>query len=136
MTKTEIELPKRKRGRPSKNGTAAAAKETAPVRAERKPRERRRPMRIVRGLVRCRMCGCSELEACAPTCAWAQPDLCDSCESAVTSVSQWMLRAHRPSWNALKREVEALVKSNPTSYLDRMFAAPPMPEILEPVRRR
>lgn len=29
----------------------------------------------------CRVCGCSENDACPPTCAWVEPDLCSSCAS-------------------------------------------------------
>ncbi len=27
----------------------------------------------------CRRCGCSELDACQPSCSWAEPDLCSAC---------------------------------------------------------
>lgn len=29
--------------------------------------------------VRCRSCGCTNLEACAAGCFWVQPDLCSKC---------------------------------------------------------
>lgn len=27
----------------------------------------------------CRRCGCSQLDACFPSCSWAEPDLCSAC---------------------------------------------------------
>lgn len=27
----------------------------------------------------CRSCGCSQLDACRPSCSWAEPDLCSAC---------------------------------------------------------
>lgn len=32
--------------------------------------------------VACRECGCTDLEACFPTCSWVEPNLCSSCAEA------------------------------------------------------
>ena len=60
------------------------------------------------GLIRCRVCGCTELEACDPPCAWFDADLCTSCALVVEALASWMEGAHRPSWAALVREVAAV----------------------------
>lgn len=59
------------------------------------------------GLIKCRVCGCTEREACNPPCGW-QPgelDLCTSCADAIWELRAWLERAHRPSMRALVREV-------------------------------
>ena len=59
------------------------------------------------GLVRCRVCGCTEREPCFPPCAWApdEPDICDRCHHAAFVLRCWFAGAHRASWAALLREV-------------------------------
>ena len=62
------------------------------------------------GLVRCRVCGCTEREPCNPPCSWAprdEVDLCSNCAEAVSHLIDWVYTAHRASWAALKREVKA-----------------------------
>ena len=62
------------------------------------------------GFIRCRVCGCTEREPCNPPCSWAPgaADLCSTCADIVLIVAEWRAVAHRASWAALKREVEAL----------------------------
>ncbi len=64
------------------------------------------------GLVRCRVCRCTEREPCFPPCAWVRgtPDLCDGCLEAVVAVIAWQQDAHRPSKAALFREVARMRK--------------------------
>lgn len=72
------------------------------------------------GLVRCRVCGCTEREACCPPCSWmrapatlkvgahAEIDLCSMCYEAAAQLTYWLTGAHRPSKAALWREVARL----------------------------
>lgn len=62
---------------------------------------------------RCRVCKCTQAEACNPPCGWerAELDLCTSCAEAIRVVREWIEGAVRPSFAALKRE--ALNPSNP-----------------------
>lgn len=57
------------------------------------------------GLVRCRVCGCTEREPCCPPCAWFETDLCSLCAMAAEALSTWMEGAHRRNIAALMREV-------------------------------
>lgn len=71
----------------------------------------RRGIKVNRdGLVRCRVCGCTEREACNPPCAWVrgEVDICDRCYTAATILLDWREGAHRPSKAALWREVEQM----------------------------
>jgi hypothetical protein len=61
------------------------------------------------GLVRCRVCDCTDREPCNPPCAWVEADLCSNCWNAVAHVYNWALAAHRFSWVALTREVKARI---------------------------
>lgn len=121
----QTEIAKRKRGRPPKNG-AAPAKPAAPVHVDRN------------GLARCRVCGCTEMEACEPTCSWVEADLCDSCQVTVTAVTQWFLRAHRPSMRILFTELSAVLTRDPGPYLNRLYLTPiaPATQPAAPRRRR
>jgi hypothetical protein len=59
------------------------------------------------GYVRCRVCGCTEIEPCNPPCEWVDADLCSTCNYVVREIREWAHEAHRASWAALRREVEA-----------------------------
>lgn len=56
------------------------------------------------GLVRCRVCGCTEIEACNPPCGWADGDLCTTCAEAVRSLLEWEESARLPRLAPLVRE--------------------------------
>lgn len=60
---------------------------------------------------RCRVCRCTEDNACAGGCSWVQdPDedhpLCSTCYAAARGIADWLTDAVRPSWAALRREAE------------------------------
>jgi predicted Fe-S protein YdhL (DUF1289 family) len=54
------------------------------------------------GLVRCRVCGCTEIEPCDPPCSWVEVDLCSGCWDTVAALVRWREGARRPSMAALK----------------------------------
>lgn len=60
------------------------------------------------GYLRCRVCGCTEREACAGGCGWepGEHDLCTVCAAAIEAVRGWMEHARRANKAALWREVE------------------------------
>jgi len=60
------------------------------------------------GLTRCRVCGCTEMEACYPPCGWqpGEADLCDRCHEMAYRMRVFIGGAHRYSQAALFREVE------------------------------
>lgn len=35
----------------------------------------------------CRVCGCTEFNACPPTCSWREPDLCSTCDDAAAALA-------------------------------------------------
>ncbi len=53
---------------------------------------RRLGLAEARGQRACRVCGCTELQACVDpphgACAWAGPDLCTACQPYVTPIEQ------------------------------------------------
>lgn len=59
------------------------------------------------GFVRCRVCGCTEVNACFPACGWDEDNLCSSCAGAADELANWMARAVKPNVAALKREASA-----------------------------
>jgi hypothetical protein len=62
------------------------------------------------GNVRCRVCGCTEIDACNPSCGWAaddkRGDLCTNCAEVLFELVMWSEGAHRPSRAALMRELD------------------------------
>lgn len=60
------------------------------------------------GLTRCRICGCTETDACLLGCSWVQEDLCSTCAKAVDAIAEWQEVARRANVTALMREVKAL----------------------------
>jgi hypothetical protein len=83
------------------------------------------PPRVDRdGYVLCRVCRCTEREACNPPCSWVpashppirtgnnitveMEDLCSTCHAAAVAILEWADAAHRPSKAALWREAERM----------------------------
>lgn len=54
---------------------------------------------------KCRVCGCTEMNACNPPCAWAEPDLCTGCRDIAVALVEWERSAVKPNRHALRREV-------------------------------
>lgn len=106
LTKPEI---KRPRGRPRKNGEASTPAAIAP-----RSHRRRTP-------ARCRVCSCTEFAACNPPCSWTEPDLCSTCAEHAAVTANWLLSAHRPTWHALRLEVEAMITKHPDALFHRFF---------------
>jgi hypothetical protein len=73
------------------------------------------------GLVRCRVCGCTEREPCFPPCGWRQgeADLCDRCHEMAYHLRIFMAGAHRFSKAALLREVKRLQEAGGEYLLKR-----------------
>jgi hypothetical protein len=57
------------------------------------------------GLVRCRVCGCTEVDACAPGCSWVDSSLCSVCDEVIDALGVWFCDSRRPNVTALLREV-------------------------------
>lgn len=57
--------------------------------------------------MRCRMCGCTDNNACNPPCSWApgRSNLCSSCLVVAAVVAAWEEIAVKANFAALKREV-------------------------------
>jgi hypothetical protein len=92
--------PAASRGR--RKGTAGAREKYPPlsdVEAEQ------RGIRVDRdGLVRCRVCGCTEREPCGSACGWVEVDLCSSCHETLEAMLYWAEVARRVNMTALLRE--------------------------------
>jgi hypothetical protein len=58
------------------------------------------------GLTRCRVCGCTQVDACPEGCGWAKghEDLCTTCAAAAEALAIWLMAARRPNRAALWRE--------------------------------
>jgi hypothetical protein len=73
------------------------------------------------GLLKCRICGCTETEPCNPPCAWAsgdfRGDICTSCADLAQAVAEWMEDARRPKPNRLIREARLLFENTPIPYV-------------------
>lgn len=63
-------------------------------------------------LTRCRVCRCTEIAPCCPPCGWArgEEDLCTTCQAVTQHVAAWLQESLRPSWAALRREAERVLK--------------------------
>lgn len=59
------------------------------------------------GYIRCRVCGCTEIEPCEPPCSWVADDLCSACATAVDALVQWAHGAYIANKAALLRELTA-----------------------------
>jgi hypothetical protein len=53
----------------------------------------------------CRVCGCTDQNACAGGCGWIEPDLCSLCALAIEAIREWAARAVNPDLVALCAEV-------------------------------
>lgn len=62
-------------------------------------------------MTRCRVCGCTEVNACNPPCGWAEADLCSSCFYASTIIAEWMDIAVRANITGLVREAKNIYSS-------------------------
>lgn len=69
------------------------------------------------GFVRCRVCGCTEIEPCCPPCSWADQDLCTTCDDAAKALVDWQMNAHRGNWAALRREANRQFGNTPIPYV-------------------
>jgi hypothetical protein len=58
------------------------------------------------GNVRCRVCGCTEIDACPVGCSWADGDLCSVCFEAAEALRKWREQSRRANLSALLRESE------------------------------
>lgn len=56
------------------------------------------------GFIRCRVCGCTQIDACPGGCGWAYANLCTICDQAAQALVTWMQDSRRPMWEPLKRE--------------------------------
>jgi hypothetical protein len=61
------------------------------------------------GFVRCRMCGCTEIEACEPPCGWepGEGDLCTTCAIMMRAMLHWLFAGHHPTKASLLRELDS-----------------------------
>lgn len=57
------------------------------------------------GLVRCRVCGCTAIDACSNSCSWVEFDLCSTCAEAKEALLDWSEHARRANWTALRKEL-------------------------------
>lgn len=94
---------------PTKRRAASALTDGVNENEKQPPRE---PKRDRNGFIRCRVCGCTEVEACNPPCSWSEADLCSNCNDAVDALHEWFVGAHRPSRAALLRELDRLMASS------------------------
>ena len=66
------------------------------------------------GLLRCRVCRCSDREPCNPPCGWDpddnRGDLCTSCSGVIEHMLVWFDYAHRPTKAALMRELDLRIR--------------------------
>jgi hypothetical protein len=65
----------------------------------------------VDGNIRCRVCGCTQIDACPAGCGWADGNLCTICDAAAQAIVGWMYDSRRPNRTALWREVTAQMGS-------------------------
>ena len=59
---------------------------------------------------KCRMCSCTDNDACDPPCSWVPSDggpLCSTCASLLRALDRWLECAHEPTDGALFRELRA-----------------------------
>jgi hypothetical protein len=53
----------------------------------------------------CRVCGCTDENACAGGCVWIEPGLCSICALTAEALREWVQRAVIPNMAALCEEV-------------------------------
>lgn len=73
------------------------------------------------GLIRCRVCGCTEVDPCFPPCSWVQgqPDLCSTCAVAVSTLVAWHSEARRANLAALLRELARNMEPHQPKRMER-----------------
>lgn len=59
------------------------------------------------GYVRCRVCGCTEVDACPVGCCWVEDDLCSVCAAAAEALGHWHRQVRRANLSALLRETRS-----------------------------
>lgn len=91
-----------KRTKPTKRTSAAA-------REGNRSRSQTREIRYIPE--KCRVCGCTQTNACNPPCSWAEPALCSTCARTARAIRDWMGEAVKPSRTALWREAERLERA-------------------------
>lgn len=66
-----------------------------------------------KGFIRCRVCGCTEVDACNPPCGWVpgEADLCTGCHQAAAAIAEWKGGARLANMSALMREVDRIIES-------------------------
>jgi hypothetical protein len=59
------------------------------------------------GLTRCRICGCTEIDACNPPCGWVEEGLCSTCWQAVAALLRHYDDSRKFNMAGIKREFDA-----------------------------
>lgn len=59
-------------------------------------------------MMRCRVCGCTQTDACANGCEWVEDHLCSVCHDAAKALAVWCAEARRPNKTALWREAQKM----------------------------
>jgi len=62
----------------------------------------------------CRECGCTDNDACFPSCFWVEPDLCSACATPQSSGSDATATAHTPSATGSTSSSEPEPRTNGT----------------------
>lgn len=81
---------------------------------------KKRPTRSLttdrRGLVACRICGCTQDRACSSGCSWAEPDLCSTCYDFRNELQQFMEDGYRVTKQSLARLYDEVNNKLPIPY--------------------
>lgn len=90
------------------------------------------------GLTRCRVCGCTEIDACAGGCQWIEPDLwrCRFCKRSLFTNPEGYhrhIRSHfRPAISAVQDQIECLSRSY--KEIDGVIRRPEIVDLVERLR--
>jgi len=88
------------------------------------PEVMERPVKRDRdGLIRCRVCGCTEMDACPVGCSWVEEDLCSVCAQAVAGLLEWEDAAHRANLGALLREYRRRLRADRREHIEQFVDA-------------
>lgn len=68
---------------------------------------------------RCRVCGCTEQNACYPPCEWdeAEPEICSTCADLLVTMADWSYSVPRANMAALMREYRRLIFDCPIPFV-------------------